>query len=219
MASGGRVGFETVAWFNGGLFDDGAALPLERSDIEAVLAASDLDWSEIDPSILGTLFERGLDPSKRRAGTRGSPVARRADETAQRRRASVPDVPDPAARVHGYFDPACGSGELPLPGAAGAQEAALDIPALVPGREAPDHAPGRGLRVADVRDARGPRCRRRRTWSATGSRGRAGRSPRGRRRGPGWSRRTRSGAVRTGGRCRRRPTRGRSSRHGATSRG
>ena len=29
------------------------------------MAASDLDWSEIDPSILGTLFERGLDPGKR----------------------------------------------------------------------------------------------------------------------------------------------------------
>ena len=65
MASGGRVGFETVAWFNGGLFDDGAALPLEKSDIDTVLAASDVDWSEIDPSILGTLFERGLDPGKR----------------------------------------------------------------------------------------------------------------------------------------------------------
>ena len=65
MASGGRVGFEAVDWFNGGLFDDGAALPLEKSDIDTVLAASDLDWSEIDPSILGTLFERGLDPGKR----------------------------------------------------------------------------------------------------------------------------------------------------------
>ena len=65
MASGGRVGFETVAWFNGGLFDDGAVLPLEKSDIDTVLAASNLDWSEIDPSILGTLFERGLDPGKR----------------------------------------------------------------------------------------------------------------------------------------------------------
>ena len=51
MAGGGRVGFEAVAWFNGGLFDDGAALPLEAADIETVLAASDLDWSEIDPSI------------------------------------------------------------------------------------------------------------------------------------------------------------------------
>ena len=65
MASGGRVGFETVAWFNGGLFDDGAALPLEKADVDTVLAAADLDWSEIDPSILGTLFERGLDPDKR----------------------------------------------------------------------------------------------------------------------------------------------------------
>ena len=65
MAFGGRVGFETVDWFNGGLFDDDTALPLERSDIDTVLAASNLDWSEIDPSILGTLFERGLDPDKR----------------------------------------------------------------------------------------------------------------------------------------------------------
>ena len=65
MASGGRVGFEAVAWFNGGLFDDGEALPLEKADIDTVLAASDLDWSEVDPSILGTLFERGLDPGKR----------------------------------------------------------------------------------------------------------------------------------------------------------
>ena len=65
MATGGRIGFETVDWFNGGLFDDAAALPLEQSDIQTVLAASRLDWSEIDPSILGTLFERGLDPGKR----------------------------------------------------------------------------------------------------------------------------------------------------------
>ena len=65
MATGGRVGFETVAWFNGGLFDDSTALALEKSDLETVLAASDLDWSEIDPSILGTLFERGPDPGKR----------------------------------------------------------------------------------------------------------------------------------------------------------
>ena len=65
MATGGLVGFETVAWFNGGLFDDDAALPLERSEIETTLEAAALDWSEIDPSILGTLFERGLDPDKR----------------------------------------------------------------------------------------------------------------------------------------------------------
>ena len=61
---GGRVGFEAVAWFDGGLFDDDSALPLDRAQIETVRNAGALDWSEIDPSILGTLFERGLDPRK-----------------------------------------------------------------------------------------------------------------------------------------------------------
>ena len=65
MKSGGMVGFERVEWFNGGLFDDETALPLERADIDNLIAAAHLDWSEIDPSILGTLFERGLDPDKR----------------------------------------------------------------------------------------------------------------------------------------------------------
>ena len=65
MAEGGRVGFEPVAWFDGGLFDNDDALPLDRAQIETVRNAGALDWSEIDPSILGTLFERGLDPGKR----------------------------------------------------------------------------------------------------------------------------------------------------------
>ena len=65
MSTGGRIGFEAVAWFNGGLFDDDTALPLAKPEIEITLRAAALDWSEIDPSILGTLFERGLDPDKR----------------------------------------------------------------------------------------------------------------------------------------------------------
>ena len=65
MAAGGDVGFEPVAWFNGGLFDDRTALPLDLEGIETALRAAALDWSEIDPSIFGTLFERGLDPDKR----------------------------------------------------------------------------------------------------------------------------------------------------------
>ena len=65
MSTGGRVGFEKVAWFNGGLFDDNTALPMEKAEIETALRAARLDWSEVDPSILGTLFERGLDPGKR----------------------------------------------------------------------------------------------------------------------------------------------------------
>ena len=65
MSVGGRVGFEAVEWFNGGLFEDDATLPMDKSQIETTLKASELDWSNIDPSILGTLFERGLDPDKR----------------------------------------------------------------------------------------------------------------------------------------------------------
>jgi len=62
---GGEIDFTPVAWFNGGLFDDSAALPLEADDIALLQRAAALDWAEIDPSILGTLFERGLDPDKR----------------------------------------------------------------------------------------------------------------------------------------------------------
>ncbi len=65
MSTGGRIGYERVAWFNGELFEDDTALPLNRDEIRTLLRAAELDWSEIDPSILGTLFERGLDPEKR----------------------------------------------------------------------------------------------------------------------------------------------------------
>lgn len=62
---GGKVGYDPIEWFNGGLFDDDIALPLEAADIRAALNAAEQDWSNIDPSIMGTLFERGLDPGKR----------------------------------------------------------------------------------------------------------------------------------------------------------
>jgi len=65
MKDGGLIGFERIDWFNGGLFDDDQALPLTADDIIICLRAAALDWSEIDPSIFGTLFVRGLDPGKR----------------------------------------------------------------------------------------------------------------------------------------------------------
>ena len=65
MKTGGEFGLEKVEWFNGGLFDNDTALPLGRYDITTVWRAAQLDWSQIDPSIFGTLFERGLDPDKR----------------------------------------------------------------------------------------------------------------------------------------------------------
>ncbi|MFG1188630.1 class I SAM-dependent DNA methyltransferase [Xanthobacter flavus] len=65
MSTGGRIGFEKVAWFNGGLFDDDRVFPLTPAEIRLVHEASKHYWGDIDPSILGTLFERGLDPDKR----------------------------------------------------------------------------------------------------------------------------------------------------------
>jgi type II restriction/modification system DNA methylase subunit YeeA len=61
----GKVGFTRIDWFNGGLFADDHALPVTRDDVDDLYAAAQRDWSQIDPSILGTLFERGLDPAKR----------------------------------------------------------------------------------------------------------------------------------------------------------
>ncbi len=65
MKSGGDYGSADIPWFNGGLFEDDDTLPLDRNGVQLVLQASQLDWSQIEPSIFGTLFERGLDPSKR----------------------------------------------------------------------------------------------------------------------------------------------------------
>lgn len=61
---GGRIGFDAVPWFNGGLFDDDRALPLTGDDVDLLVRASRQDWGEIDPSIFGTLFERGLNPER-----------------------------------------------------------------------------------------------------------------------------------------------------------
>lgn len=65
MKDGGDFALTTIEWFNGGLFEDAETLPLDREDLVVLLEASNLDWAEIDPTIFGTLFERGLDPNKR----------------------------------------------------------------------------------------------------------------------------------------------------------
>lgn len=65
MNTGGRFGHQKIRWFNGGLFNDDITIPLEAQDIALLGDASRLDWTAVEPSILGTLFERGLDPSKR----------------------------------------------------------------------------------------------------------------------------------------------------------
>ncbi|MBS0306977.1 MAG: class I SAM-dependent DNA methyltransferase, partial [Proteobacteria bacterium] len=65
MRDGGLFGVDAVPWFNGGLFRHVDVPALAAADVAALVAASSLDWSAIDPGIFGTLFERGLDPAKR----------------------------------------------------------------------------------------------------------------------------------------------------------
>jgi hypothetical protein len=65
MASGLWFGGNRIRNFDGRLFDDDTTLELNREGMDILLRASALDWSNIEPSILGTLFERSLDPTKR----------------------------------------------------------------------------------------------------------------------------------------------------------
>ncbi len=62
---GGAFGTQRIQWFNGGLFDGPEVLPLTTAQIEVIARVSLLDWSQVEPAVFGTLFERGLDPSKR----------------------------------------------------------------------------------------------------------------------------------------------------------
>jgi type II restriction/modification system DNA methylase subunit YeeA len=65
MRTGGWFGIDRIPNVNGGLFDESPALRLEKPDLEILARATQLDWSAIEPSIFGTLFERSLDPGKR----------------------------------------------------------------------------------------------------------------------------------------------------------
>ncbi len=81
MQTGGDYGDDLLAWFNGGLFSARDTAPdaarsggiksieiprLTVADLQALhSAAADMDWRAIDPTIFGTLFERGLDPTAR----------------------------------------------------------------------------------------------------------------------------------------------------------
>ncbi|MEZ5607968.1 MAG: type IIL restriction-modification enzyme MmeI [Burkholderiaceae bacterium] len=65
MQTGGLYGPDDIPWFNGGLFARIDVPPLAITDITELRNAASLNWSAIDVSIFGTLFERGLDPAKR----------------------------------------------------------------------------------------------------------------------------------------------------------
>ncbi len=62
----GQYGDDYIAWFNGGLFKTIDIPILSVNDLTVLRkAAEEMDWRAIDPTIFGTLFERGLDPKAR----------------------------------------------------------------------------------------------------------------------------------------------------------
>jgi hypothetical protein len=66
MHTGGYFGQgDRVPQFNGWLFKDDQVLLLNANELTYLAEAAKLDWSQVEPAIFGTLFERSLDPSKR----------------------------------------------------------------------------------------------------------------------------------------------------------
>jgi hypothetical protein len=52
--------------FNGGLFRDRTALPLEPLHLRLLIEAADSDWRHVEPAIFGTFLEQALDSHERR---------------------------------------------------------------------------------------------------------------------------------------------------------
>ncbi len=65
MQKGGRFGNQVIRHFNGHLFDDFTVFELTEEEIKDLAEAAEADWQFIQPSIMGTLFERALDESQR----------------------------------------------------------------------------------------------------------------------------------------------------------
>jgi len=126
MAEGGFFGLDRIPHFNGGIFDSAESLSLNRDALEILARVARLDWSSIEPSIFGTLFERGLDPGPLRR--RWKDVKQQAGDLAKQWR--IADTAGGAKTrlrrkieklLHGFadeiadtrvLDPACGSGNF-----------------------------------------------------------------------------------------------------------
>ena len=65
MRDGGFFGPDRIPHFDGGLFDDAFVPALPSDIIDHLLRSARQDWSAIDPTIFGTLFERVIDEDKR----------------------------------------------------------------------------------------------------------------------------------------------------------
>ncbi len=65
MAKGGTFGKDKIRHFNGHLFEESTVFELSDEELGKLAEASEADWQFIQPSIMGTLFERALEPEQR----------------------------------------------------------------------------------------------------------------------------------------------------------
>lgn len=65
MATGGTFGKDKIRHFNGHLFEEATVFELTDTELKKLAEASEADWQFIQPSIMGTLFERALEPEQR----------------------------------------------------------------------------------------------------------------------------------------------------------
>lgn len=141
MNSGGfsAVLLTDLLRFNGGLFRDADALPLNEIQLSLLIEAASRDWREVEPAIFGTLLERALSTRDRhKLGAHYTPrayverlvnptlieplreewggVARTAGEEAAK--GNLEDARDSVRAFHRklcdirVLDPACGSGNF-----------------------------------------------------------------------------------------------------------
>lgn len=65
MATGGTFGKDKIRHFNGHLFEEATVFELTDDELRRLAEAGEADWQFIQPSIMGTLFERALEPEQR----------------------------------------------------------------------------------------------------------------------------------------------------------
>lgn len=66
MATGGDAFLKTIPWFNGGLFEHIDIPDPDGAEIMNLGFAARMDWKTVEPAVFGTLFERSLDPARRK---------------------------------------------------------------------------------------------------------------------------------------------------------
>ncbi|WP_150526732.1 class I SAM-dependent DNA methyltransferase [Roseibium sediminis] len=134
-----QVLMQDLKRFNGGLFKEADALPLNNLQLGLLIEAAEADWKQVEPAIFGTLLERALDKRQRhKLGAHYTPRAYvqrlvtptimeplRSDwkdvQTAVQRLMADGKENEARAAVHDFhrslceirvLDPACGSGNF-----------------------------------------------------------------------------------------------------------